>query len=56
AFVRAELARIDKPHWAEYLAAWHAYKTLAGSRKIHARFACIRPASVYNAAFFAVGA
>jgi predicted PolB exonuclease-like 3'-5' exonuclease len=24
AFVRAELARIDKPHWVEYLAAWQA--------------------------------
>jgi predicted PolB exonuclease-like 3'-5' exonuclease len=24
AFVRDELARIDKPHWAEYLAAWGA--------------------------------
>jgi hypothetical protein len=24
AFVRGELARIGKPHWTEYLAAWSA--------------------------------
>jgi predicted PolB exonuclease-like 3'-5' exonuclease len=24
AFVRAELGRLEKPHWAEYLAAWPA--------------------------------
>ena len=24
AFVRTELARLEKPHWAEYLAAWSA--------------------------------
>ncbi|GHT89740.1 hypothetical protein AGMMS49545_00850 [Betaproteobacteria bacterium] len=23
AFIRAELTRLDKPHWREYLAAWH---------------------------------